>query len=103
MKLFNWLCDSAGGLLGRLRPGRRPGGLADLSVYDRNEGRSLPVYWHEGRAWVVGKPGNEYQLNAQPPGRGAARGAVGGRRQCDHGGRHPQQSGYVVRPGARWK
>jgi len=38
------------------------GGLADLSVYDRSEGRSLPVYWHEGRAWVVGKPGNEYQL-----------------------------------------
>ena len=39
------------------------GGLADLTVYDRSEGRSLPVYWHEGRAWVVGKPGNEYQLN----------------------------------------
>lgn len=38
------------------------GGLADLSVYDRSEGRSLPVYWHEGRAWVAGKPGNEYQL-----------------------------------------
>jgi hypothetical protein len=38
------------------------GGLADLSVYDRTEGRSLPVYWHEGRAWVAGKPGNEYQL-----------------------------------------
>ena len=39
------------------------GGLADLTVYDRSEGRNLPVYWHEGRAWVVGKPGNEYQLN----------------------------------------
>jgi hypothetical protein len=38
------------------------GGLAELAVYDRSEGRSLPVYWHEGRAWVVGKPGNEYQL-----------------------------------------
>lgn len=38
------------------------GGLADLSVYDRSDGRSLPVYWHEGRAWVVGKPGNEYQV-----------------------------------------
>jgi len=38
------------------------GGLADLSVYDRSEGRSLPVYWYQGRAWVVGKPGNEYQL-----------------------------------------
>jgi hypothetical protein len=39
------------------------GGLADLTVYDRTAGRSLPVYWHEGRAWVVGRPGNEYQLN----------------------------------------
>lgn len=39
------------------------GGLADLSVYDRSEGRALPVYWHEGRAYVVGRPGNEYQLN----------------------------------------
>jgi len=39
------------------------GGLADLTIFDRSEGRSLPVYWHEGRAWVVGKPGNEYQLS----------------------------------------
>jgi len=38
------------------------GGLADVSVYDRSEGRQLPVYWHEGRAWVVGKPGNEYAV-----------------------------------------
>lgn len=38
------------------------GGLADISVYDRTEGRQLPVYWHEGRAYVAGKPGNEYQV-----------------------------------------
>lgn len=38
------------------------GALADLSVYDRTEGRPLQVYWHQGRAYVVGKPGNEYQL-----------------------------------------
>jgi hypothetical protein len=38
------------------------GGLADLSVYDRTEGKPLRVYWHQGRAYVVGKPGNEYQL-----------------------------------------
>jgi hypothetical protein len=38
------------------------GGLADVTLFDRNEGRSLPVYWHEGRAYVVGKPGNEYQI-----------------------------------------
>jgi hypothetical protein len=39
------------------------GGLADVAVFDRSEGRSLPVYWHQGRAYVVGKPGNEYQLS----------------------------------------
>jgi hypothetical protein len=39
------------------------GGLADVTLFDRSEGRSLPVYWHQGRAYVVGKPGNEYQLS----------------------------------------
>ncbi len=38
------------------------GGLVDLSVYDRTEGRRLPVYWHEGRAYIAGKPGNEYRI-----------------------------------------
>src|SRR5213082_3773217 len=42
---------------------RAHGGLLDLSVYDRTEGRRLPVYWHEGRAYIVGKPGNEYQVS----------------------------------------
>ena len=41
------------------------GGLADVSVFDRSDGRQLPVYWHEGRAWVVGKPGNEYSVRVR--------------------------------------
>ena len=41
------------------------GSLVDLAVYDRTEGRPLPVYWHQGRAYVVGKPGNEYQLSVR--------------------------------------
>lgn len=41
------------------------GRLVDLSVYDRTEGRRLPVYWHGGRAYVVGKPGNEYQMSVR--------------------------------------
>src|SRR5947207_4089176 len=44
---------------------RAHGGLIDLSVYDRTEGRRLAVYWHEGRAYVVGKPGNEYQVSVR--------------------------------------
>jgi hypothetical protein len=39
------------------------GGLVDLSVYDRTDGKRLAVYWHEGRAYVVGRPGNEYQVS----------------------------------------
>ena len=38
------------------------GRMADLAIYDRSTGRELPVHWHEGRAYVVGKPGNEYQV-----------------------------------------
>jgi hypothetical protein len=60
MKILQFACAA---LLAAISAGAAAvGGLADLSVYDRSEGRSLPVYWHGGRAWVVGKPGNEYQL-----------------------------------------
>ena len=38
------------------------GQLADLTVVDRQQNRTLPVYWHEGRAWIEGRPGNEYQI-----------------------------------------
>lgn len=41
------------------------GSLADLAVYDRTEGKRLPVYWHEGRAYIAGKPGNEYQVSVR--------------------------------------
>ena len=46
-------------------PAYAVGNLADLKVFDRAAGRELPVYWHEGRAYVVGKPGNEYQLTVR--------------------------------------
>jgi hypothetical protein len=41
------------------------GNFADVTLYDRAEQRNLPVYWHEGRAYVVGKPGNEYQITVR--------------------------------------
>jgi hypothetical protein len=41
------------------------GSLTDVQVYDRAENRYLPVYWHEGKAWLVGKPGNEYQISVR--------------------------------------
>jgi hypothetical protein len=61
MKSFQMICAVA--LAASSATAAAVGGLAELSVYDRSEGRNLPVYWHEGRAWVVGKPGNEYQLS----------------------------------------
>jgi hypothetical protein len=38
------------------------GSLVDVSVYDRSAGRWLPVHRHEGRLYISGKPGNEYQI-----------------------------------------
>ncbi len=38
------------------------GRLVDVSIHDRTENRRLQVYWHDGKAWVIGKPGNEYQI-----------------------------------------
>ena len=50
-------------LAGMAGPAGAVGNLADISVYDRAENRTLPVYFHEGRYYVAGKPGNEYQVN----------------------------------------
>jgi hypothetical protein len=44
---------------------RAVGDLADVSVLDRSTGQYLPVHWHEGRAYVVGRPGNEYQIQVR--------------------------------------
>ncbi len=77
------------------------GNLAEVNVYDRSEGRQLPVYWHEGRAYVVGKPGNEYQLSVRNR-QGAevlAVMSVDGVNVVTGETAHPQQSGYVL--GAR--
>ena len=60
MKLRTLACAALLGIAGAQAAGA--GNLADVTIYDRSENRRLPVYWHEGRAWVVGKPGNEYQI-----------------------------------------
>lgn len=41
------------------------GRLASVDLYDRTENRNLPIYWHQGRAYVVGAPGNEYQITVR--------------------------------------
>jgi hypothetical protein len=39
------------------------GNLASIDLFDRTEQRTLPIYWHQGNAYVVGSPGNEYQIS----------------------------------------
>jgi hypothetical protein len=38
------------------------GHIADIVIHDRAQNRTLPVYVHEGRHYVVGHPGNEYEI-----------------------------------------
>jgi hypothetical protein len=78
------------------------GRIADLSVYDRTEGRRLPVYWHEGRAYVVGRPGNEYQvsLRSRQHDELLAVVSVDGVNVVTGQTADPSQSGYVLGPRA---
>lgn len=46
------------------------GSVVDIQVVDRAQNRVLPVYWHDGRAYVVGEPGNEYQVRVANRGGG---------------------------------
>ncbi len=43
-------------------PARAIGSLIDVQVMDRGSGETLPVYWHNGRWWVPGKPGARYAV-----------------------------------------
>ena len=76
------------------------GSLAEVNVFDRTENRRLPVVWHEGRAYVVGKPGNEYQVSVRNR-QGAdvlAVMSVDGVNVVTGETAHPMQSGYVLSP-----
>jgi hypothetical protein len=77
------------------------GRLVDLSVYDRTEGRRLPVYWHEGRAYIVGKPGNEYQVSVRNRLREDVLTivSVDGVNVISGETADPSQTGYVLAPG----
>jgi len=38
------------------------GSMVDVSIYDRTNGRVLPVFSGDGRYYVAGRPGNEYEI-----------------------------------------
>jgi len=78
------------------------GNLADLAIYDRTEGKRLPIYWHGGRAYVAGKPGNEYRVSLRNRAGEdlLAVLSVDGVNAVSGETADPGQSGYVLSPGA---
>src|SRR4029450_5236853 len=48
----------------------RPQTQANVDIFDRTEGRVLPIYSHQGRRYIVGKPGNEYAIRVRNGGSG---------------------------------
>lgn len=76
------------------------GRLADIAIVDRTTGRTLPIHWYEGRAYVVGKPGNEYKIVARNR-RGEdllAVVSVDGVNVLSGRTASPDQAGYVLAP-----
>jgi hypothetical protein len=98
MKLLKTLCAAA--LAALTTQAAAVGRLAELTVFDRAEGRQLPIHWHEGRAYVVGKPGNEYALRVRNQGRDEVLAVVSvdGVNVVTGETATPQQSGYVLTP-----
>ena len=72
-----------------------------VEIVDRTEGRVLPLYWHEGRRYVVGKPGNEYSIRVRNGGsaRILAVMSVDGVNVITGDSASPSQSGYVFASG----
>ena len=84
-------------------PAAAVGHRADVAVFDRSTGSELPVHWHEGRAYVVGRPGNEYQVRVRNR-RGndvLAVVSVDGLNVMDGRAASPSQAGYVLAPWER--
>ena len=77
------------------------GNLADVQIYDRATGRTLPVYESGGRWFVAGKPGNEYQVTVRNRAGGdlLAVVSVDGVNVVTGETAAASQSGYVIDPG----
>src|ERR1041384_1895425 len=80
------------------------GRRAHVCIYDRATGPELPVYWHEGKAYVVGRPGNEYQVIVRNRlGEDLlAVVSVDGLNVMNGQPANPRQSGYILGPGTRY-
>lgn len=74
------------------------GALADLEVYDRTAGRTLPIYEHDGRLYVAGEPRHQYELRVRnsSAGRILAVASVDGVNVVTGQTAAQEQSGYVL-------
>lgn len=81
-------------------PAAAIGNIADIVIHDRAQNRTLPVYVHEGRHYVVGQPGNEYEIRLRNRQRGdiMAVVAVDGVNAVTGETADWQQAGYVLAP-----
>jgi hypothetical protein len=81
-------------------PAQAVGRLADICLFDRATGRELPVHWHQGQAWVVGRPGNEYEIRVRNRAGEdlLAVVSVDGVNVVSGETASPRQGGYVVSP-----
>jgi hypothetical protein len=77
-----------------------PNERVGVEIIDRTEGRVLPIYSHEGRRYVIGKPGNEYGIRVRNSGneRALAVMSVDGVNVISGDTASPSQSGYVLAP-----
>ena len=78
------------------------GRLADVEIYDRASGRTLPVYENAGHWFVAGRPGNEYQVTIRNRDRGdlLAVVSVDGINVVTGETAASAQSGYVIERGS---
>jgi hypothetical protein len=74
--------------------------LVEVEVVDRADGRVLPVYRKDGRAWIVGTPRHEYALRLRnlTGARVLAVTSVDGVNVVSGDDAAPSQSGYVLDP-----
>jgi hypothetical protein len=77
---------------------RWPMERVSVDIIDRTDGRVLPIYNHEGRRYVIGKPGNEYAIRVRNDGgeRALAVMSVDGVNVITGDTASPSQSGYVL-------
>lgn len=77
------------------------GGAVDVKVVDRTTGETLPMYWHDGKWWVPGRPGSRYSVALANRGGGRVLTviSVDGVNVISGETASHDQSGYVLSPG----